>query len=59
MLICGTEYTNTAMFAWMFIEGMHLHNRLILTVFATRPNYVMYKVVAWGTHKPIRYDAVR
>ena len=37
-----------AMFAWMFIEGMHLHNRIILTVFVTKPNYVLYNVIGWG-----------
>jgi len=36
------------MFAWMFIEGFHLHNRLILNVFMSKPNYVVYNAVGWG-----------
>ena len=50
LLICGVEYTNAAMFAWMFVEGMHLHNRLILAVFVAKPNYVVYYVVGWGAY---------
>ena len=52
VLICGVEYTNMVMFAWMLIEGVHLHNRLILTVFMTKPNYVLFGVLGWGKCKP-------
>ena len=48
LLICGVEFSKTVMFAWMFVEGVHLHNRVIVIVFVTKPNYTAYNIVAWG-----------
>ncbi|KAF4532382.1 hypothetical protein B566_EDAN004463 [Ephemera danica] len=33
------EYARTAMFLWMFIEGLYLHNLITVTVFHDNPNY--------------------
>ena len=42
------EYTKTVMFMWMFIEGMYLHNMLVVSVFSGKPNYVLYYLLGWG-----------
>ena len=42
------EYTQTAMFMWMFLEGMYLHNTLVISVFSGKPNYVLYNCIGWG-----------
>jgi len=48
LLICGVEFTKTVMFSWIFIEGLHIHSRLVLDVFVTIPNYLAYHAIAWG-----------
>lgn len=48
LLICGIEYTKTVVFAWMFIEGLYLHNKLIVSVFTFKPNYLLYYIIGWG-----------
>ena len=42
------EYTKTVMFMWMFIEGFYLHNMLVVSVFSSRPNYIMFYLAGWG-----------
>ncbi|CAL4061366.1 unnamed protein product, partial [Meganyctiphanes norvegica] len=42
------EYARTAMFLWMFIEGMYLNNMVTLTVFHDKPNYRIYYLLGWG-----------
>ena len=42
------EYTKTVMFVWMFIEGMYLHNMLVVSVFTGRPKYVLFYILGWG-----------
>ncbi|XP_076049229.1 PDF receptor-like [Oratosquilla oratoria] len=42
------EYARTAMFLWMFIEGMYLHNMVTLSVFHDKPNYRIYYLIGWG-----------
>lgn len=39
------EYTRTAMFTWMFIEGLYLHNVITVTVFQEHRFIHMY---IWG-----------
>jgi len=58
VLICGVEFSKSVMFAWMFIEGLHLHNRVILVVFVTKPNYLAYNLVSWGTSSTSVHSAV-
>ncbi|XP_014469715.1 PREDICTED: PDF receptor [Dinoponera quadriceps] len=42
------EYVKTAMFTWMFIEGLFLHNMVTVTVFQETSYYRMYRLVGWG-----------
>lgn len=42
------EYARTAMFLWMFIEGLYLHNVVTVTVFQGRFPHVFYCVLGWG-----------
>ncbi|XP_039302429.1 PDF receptor isoform X3 [Solenopsis invicta] len=42
------EYVKTAMFMWMFIEGLFLHNLVTVTVFQETSYYRMYRFVGWG-----------
>ncbi|XP_046397721.1 PDF receptor, partial [Ischnura elegans] len=42
------EYARTAMFMWMFIEGLYLHNMITVTVFQEKSYYSVYTLVGWG-----------
>ncbi|KOX73369.1 PDF receptor [Melipona quadrifasciata] len=42
------EYAKTAMFMWMFIEGLFLHNMVTVTVFQENSYYRIYRFVGWG-----------
>ncbi|XP_015183635.1 PREDICTED: PDF receptor-like [Polistes dominula] len=42
------EYAKTAMFMWMFIEGLFLHNMVTVTVFQETSYYRIYRFVGWG-----------
>ncbi|KAL6261223.1 hypothetical protein P5V15_008748 [Pogonomyrmex californicus] len=42
------EYVKTAMFMWMFIEGLFLHNIVTVTVFQETSHYRIYRFVGWG-----------
>lgn len=42
------EYARTAMFMWMFIEGLYLHNMVTVTVFQEKSYYAAYTAVGWG-----------
>ncbi|XP_063696063.1 PDF receptor isoform X2 [Culicoides brevitarsis] len=42
------EYAKTAMFMWMFIEGLYLHNVVTVTVFQGRFPHKMYILLGWG-----------
>ncbi|XP_069179327.1 PDF receptor isoform X3 [Procambarus clarkii] len=42
------EYARTAMFMWMFIEGLYLHNKITVTVFHHSFYYSAYQAVGWG-----------
>ncbi|CAG0896182.1 unnamed protein product [Darwinula stevensoni] len=45
------EYARTAMFMWMFIEGLYL-NKLISVAFFQRPqSYKLYYFLGWGLHR--------
>ena len=43
------EYSRSAMFHWMFLEGLHLHNILVVNVFLTNTssNQKVYLLVGW------------
>lgn len=42
------EYARTAMFLWMFIEGLYLHNVVTVTVFQGRFPHLLYAALGWG-----------
>lgn len=42
------EYARTAMFMWMFVEGLYLHNMLTLTVFKENAYHWCYYFIGWG-----------
>lgn len=42
------EYARTAMFMWMFVEGLYLHNVITVTVFQEHSYYVAYSFLGWG-----------
>ncbi|KAE9418841.1 hypothetical protein Angca_004406 [Angiostrongylus cantonensis] len=42
------EYFKTVAFGWMFLEGLHLHNQLVLTVFNSEPRLTRYLLAGYG-----------
>uniref|UniRef100_A0A1B0CLN9 G-protein coupled receptors family 2 profile 2 domain-containing protein n=1 Tax=Lutzomyia longipalpis TaxID=7200 RepID=A0A1B0CLN9_LUTLO len=42
------EYARTAMFMWMFIEGLYLHNMVTVTVFQVQFPFMSYVALGWG-----------
>lgn len=42
------EYARTAMFLWMFIEGVYLHNVVTVTVFQSHSFSRFYAASGWG-----------
>ncbi|XP_018026890.1 LOW QUALITY PROTEIN: calcitonin receptor-like protein 1 [Hyalella azteca] len=52
-ILCETfhvmlEYGRSAMFMWMFIEGMYLNNLISVAFFQGPPNYCAYYCIGWG-----------
>ncbi|XP_056635821.1 PDF receptor isoform X1 [Diorhabda sublineata] len=47
MNIALLEYSKTAMFLWMFIEGLYLHNMITVTVFQEYNYIKIYCYVGW------------
>ncbi|KAI0243281.1 PDF receptor [Lamellibrachia satsuma] len=48
VLLTFVEYSKTVMFMWMFIEGVYLHNMVVVSVFSGKPNYILYYAIGWG-----------
>lgn len=46
-MIVLVEFTKTAMFSWMLIQGLHLQITLA-SVFNVTPNYKLYYGLGWG-----------
>lgn len=42
------EYARTAMFMWMFIEGLYLHNMVTVAVFQGSFPIVFFSLLGWG-----------
>lgn len=42
------EYARTAMFMWMFIEGLYLHNMVTVAVFQGSFPLVFFSLLGWG-----------
>ncbi|CAL8147634.1 unnamed protein product [Orchesella dallaii] len=47
------EYARTAMFMWMFVEGLFLHNMITVTVFEERLSPIVYPMVGWIVPIPL------
>ncbi|ODN06147.1 PDF receptor [Orchesella cincta] len=47
------EYARTAMFMWMFVEGLFLHNMITVTVFEERLSPIVYPMVGWVVPIPL------
>lgn len=50
------EYARTAMFMWMFIEGLYLHSVVTVTVFQGKLPHRIYAIAGWGA--PIIMTAI-
>ncbi|OQV13188.1 PDF receptor [Hypsibius exemplaris] len=49
ILVILIEYSRTAMFMWMFLEGLYMHNVVAWKVFSSsKPNYWIYCATGWG-----------
>ncbi|XP_062138818.1 PDF receptor isoform X3 [Drosophila sulfurigaster albostrigata] len=42
------EYARTAMFMWMFIEGLYLHNMITVAVFQGSFPLIIFSLLGWG-----------
>lgn len=42
------EYARTAMFMWMFIEGLYLHNMVTVAVFQGSFPLIIFSLLGWG-----------
>ncbi|EDW07698.2 PDF receptor isoform X2 [Drosophila mojavensis] len=42
------EYARTAMFMWMFIEGLYLHNMVTVAVFQGSFPLIFFSLLGWG-----------
>ncbi|GIY29609.1 hypothetical protein CDAR_374181 [Caerostris darwini] len=41
------EYTRTAVFVWMLLEGIHLHTSIVV-VFPNEVKFVFFHCIGWG-----------
>ncbi|XP_055331528.1 PDF receptor-like [Paramacrobiotus metropolitanus] len=49
ILVVLIEYGRTAMFFWMFLEGLYMHNVVAWKVFeSSQPNFILYCATGWG-----------
>ncbi|XP_076461906.1 corticotropin-releasing factor receptor 1-like [Babylonia areolata] len=42
------NYMVAANFAWMFVEGLFLHNRLCTSVFSSEGPFILFYLIGWG-----------
>lgn len=42
------NYMVAANFAWMFVEGLFLHNRLAVSVFSSEAPFILFYAIGWG-----------
>ncbi|KAL8612207.1 hypothetical protein ACOMHN_048306 [Nucella lapillus] len=48
MLTSLDHYMVAANFAWMFVEGLFLHNRLAISVFSSEAPFALFYLIGWG-----------
>ncbi|XP_067837633.1 glucagon receptor-like [Heptranchias perlo] len=44
-----TQYCVAANYYWLLVEGLYLHNLLLVAVFSQRSYYLAYMTIGWGT----------
>jgi len=44
------NYTQLSNTAWMFVEGLFLHNRIAVSVFNSNPPLKLYYCIGWGMY---------
>ncbi|ODM89688.1 PDF receptor [Orchesella cincta] len=47
------EYARTAMFMWMFVEGLFLNNFVTVTVFKEKLSPIIYPIIGWVVPIPL------
>jgi len=47
------EYTKTVTFMWMLMEGVYLHNTLVVAVYSSNPNYIVFYIIGWGEKRKL------
>ncbi|XP_070212025.1 corticotropin-releasing factor receptor 1-like [Littorina saxatilis] len=48
MLKSLDNYMVASNFAWMFVEGLFLHNRLAISVFSSEAPFILFYLIGWG-----------
>lgn len=47
-IIVLSQYTMVSNILWMFVEGLFLHNSIVVTVFSTDAPYKLFCAIGWG-----------
>ncbi|XP_059153383.1 corticotropin-releasing factor receptor 2-like [Physella acuta] len=47
-VVTVAKYSQMANFAWMLVEGIYLHNRLVVTVFPSAAPFKTFYFIGWG-----------
>ncbi|KAL3832331.1 hypothetical protein ACJMK2_023984 [Sinanodonta woodiana] len=48
MITTLSQYTTLANIFWMFVEGLFLHNQLVVAVFTTEAPFKLFYCIGWG-----------
>lgn len=46
------QYGIVANYCWLLVEGIYLHNLLVLAVFSERSYFTLYLCIGWGEWAP-------
>lgn len=44
------QYGIVANYCWLLVEGIYLHNLLVVAVFSERSYFTLYLCIGWGEH---------
>ena len=50
MLFTVFNYVMMASYMWIFVEGLHLHTLIMVSVFSERSSVKWYLCIGWGTY---------
>lgn len=50
MLFTVFYYVLMASYMWIFVEGLHLHTLIMVSVFSERSSVKWYLCIGWGEH---------